>query len=1102
MAKDAAYRQAEAKIAAALKEGATELDLSGMELTEIPEAIANLTQLQRLDLSFNQIREIPEAITNLSQLQILNLSLNHITEIPEEIANLTQLQRLDLDHNQIQEIPEVIDNLSQLQLFSLSGNQIQEIPKAITNLTQLQQLNLSGNRIKEIPKAITNLTQLQQLNLYNNQITEISDAIANLDQLQQLNISSNKIIKIPEAIANLTQLLELNLAWNKLTELPNCIESLHKLQSLSISENEFTSFPKILTKLKELEELYAIENEINQLPEEIGNLRKLKRLYLGGTSIAKNYSYGGNPKDFGNKLKTLPSGIAKLDRLVVLELDGNPLNPDLAAAYEQGLDAVMQYLKAKAESEIILNEAKLILVGEGEVGKTSLLGALRGDEWIENRQTTHGVEVDIKSLVVTEPESKTEITLNGWDFGGQNIYRHTHQLFFTAPAIYLAVWNPRRGPEQCRVDEWIKMVKHRAYEESRPDERPRILVIATHGGAKERLDHIDEQTLRDEFGDLIVGFLHVDSKTESGLAELKQLISQTAVKIPQVGRTVPASWKRVLDAIRLRSDTDAWVSYEEFLTLCAAQEVDVSLAKTYAAILNELGHLIHYSTDPILKDTVILKPEWLSKAISFVLEDKQVKEQNGLVRHSHLSLLWNDPARSGDRYPEHLHQVFLKLMERCDLSYQVELPEADAPPTNLMAQLVPSKRPDQWQQDWILKAGDTEQTQICRLLDAATGRTAEAEGLMYRLIVRFHRYSLGRDNYYKSRHWKNGMLLDDGFNGRAFIEEIDGDIYVAVRAAYPSWFLGYLCSEITWLVNYFWKGLDPRLYIPCPTDSCKGLLERDEIIEFKEQGMPKVRCSVCRQFHNIDSLMATVTHKPEWQTAVTELKQGQDDILNAFKTNFDSLSVQLKTLMSQADEQYQALLTTLTDPAKDGPRLFSIEPVRSKFDFKNWTKEKFRITLWCEHKRVPLPILNGAADTRGVYEIELTRDWVKRASPLLRIMSVTLKLALPIAIPGTKLATDETEYTNIAEQLEFGVKSADSLIKGSEQVGDWLVTGDGIDVDQTTENTRNIIRAQGSLLRELHVLLKEKDPGFGGLERVQNKRRQFVWIHPQFIDEY
>jgi C-terminal of Roc, COR, domain len=677
-------------------------------------------------------------------------------------------------------------------------------------------------------------------------------------------------------------------------------------------------------------------------------------------------------------------------------------------------------------------------------------------------------------------------------------------MFFTSPAIYLAVWNPRRGPEQCRVDEWIKMVKHRAYDEALPDEKPHILIVATHGGPKERLDYIDEQALREEFGDLIVGFYHVDSKTEYGLAELKQAIANAAESIPQVGRSVPVSWKRVLDAVRQRSETDAWITYEQFQTLCAAQDVDLALAKTYAAIFNELGHLIHYSTDPILKDTVILKPEWLSKAISFVLEDKQVKDQNGLFRHDRLSELWDDPARGGDRYPHHLHPVFLKLMEKFDLAYQVELPEAGSQPTSLMAQLVPSSRPEGWQQDWILKPDDTERTQICRLLDKETGRTVELEGLIYRLIVRLHRYSLGRDDYNKSRHWKNGLLLDDVFNGRAFIEEIAGDVYITVRAAYPNGFLGHLCAEVQSLVKSFWQGVDPRLHLPCPTQNCKGLLERDEIMESKTEGISKVRCAVCRKFHEIDGLMASTAAKPEWQEAVTQLNLGQQDILRAVSTNYDALSLQLRTLMSQADEQYRALLTTLADPAKDGPRLFSFEPVDPSFwDKPKWIAQKFRLTLWCEHSRLPLSVLNED-DTSGVYEIVLSRDWIKRASPILRILSVTLKLALPIAIPGTKLATNNKAYNAISGQLEFGVRSANSFLKTSDKLGDWLVDCDSTEFDRDAEHTRSVIRAQGTVLRELHALLKEHDPvhSFGRLERVQNKRREFLWVHPDYVGEY
>jgi internalin A len=199
------------------------------------------------------------------------------------------------------------------------------------------------------------------------------------------------------------------------------------------------------------------------------------------------------------------------------------------------------------------------------------------------------------------------------------------------------------------------------------------------------------------------------------------------------------------------------------------------------------------------------------------------------------------------------------------------------------------------------------------------------------------------------------------------------------------------------------------------------------------------------------------------------------------------------------------LLTALTDPAKDGPRLFSFEPVDPGFwDKPKWIAQKFRMILWCEHSRLPLSILNGEDGTNGIYEIELTRDWIKRASPILRILSVTLKLTLPIAIPGTELATDDTEYKAITEQLEFGVKSAESFLQGIEKLGDWLVNSDATEFDQTTENTRSAIRAQGSVLRELHALLKEQDSAnsFGSLERVQNKRGEFLWIHPKYIDQY
>ena len=70
-------------------------------------------------------------------------------------------------------------------------------------------------------------------------------------------------------------------------------------------------------------------------------------------------------------------------------------------------------------------------------------------------------------------------------------------------------------------------------------------------------------------------------------------------------------------------------------------------------------------------------------------------------------------------------------------------------------------------------------------------------------------------------------------------------------------------------------------------------------------------------------------------------------------------------------------------------------------------------------------------------------------------------------------------------------------MSGTEQVVDWLDGGEEAEFERG-----KLIRAQGSVLRELHALLKAKDPGYGGLVSVQNKRREFRWVHERFVSEY
>ncbi len=974
-------------------------------------------------------------------------------ELIEE-ARLTGATGLDLRDMRLTELPESLGNLTQLREVSLSNNELGKLPEGFANLTHLHTIYLSNNQLRELPNWIGSLTQLVTLYLYNNQLHHMPDGLGRLTQLRELNLAYNQLHELPDELANLTQ----------------------------------------------LQRLYLSNNQLHKLPDGLGNLNRLQRLNLDN-----------------NRLRELPDELASLTDLRELSLANNPLHPELDAAYRQGDGALRAYLRAQGAEKITLNEAKLILVGEGAVGKSSLLGALRDDPWEENRPTTHGIE--IKPVLVNTIDNRREISLNGWDFGGQPIYRPTHQLFFSAPAVYLVVWKPREGPQQGFVKEWIRLIKHRASE-------AKILVVATHASPFQRQPDIDRQELWDLFGkDTVLDFFHVDSKPDhegnrNGIDELKQAIARVAARLPEVGRKVPKRWQQVRAV--LAENDGAYLPFDDVMEICREHGMEEDEGKLFIRISHQLGHLIHYEHDPTLRDIVVLKPDWLATAISFVLDDPDTRAANGLVRYSRLCHLWNDSKRTEEfRYPSRVHPILSRLMERFDLSYRVaELSRSDGDdPANLVAQLVPETCLDvstQWPE--ACNNGDSQQQQICRIVDDK-GQSATAEGLFYQLIVRLHKYSLGRDNYTASVHWQRGLILDDGYNGRALLEHVGNDIRITVCAAYPERFLAMLTGEVKFLVESFWEGLRCEVMVPC-IEPCgrevpgTGLYGVRALIESKREGYPKFPCPTCTRWQSIDELLrnapavrpGSVENLISSQQILAEVRSLRElSIVQQVETigRFDHIDVNLREVLSKVDQTYANLLQVFTDEAKEGPRLFTLVPVeRNHFNPRNWTSALFRLTLWCEHSRQPLPLLN-AGSTDGVYDIEFTRAEFKKFAPYLKFVMGMLSLVLPVAFTNFKLDLPlhlpETAYKAFEYELDFGKEVVESSLEGAEKFTDWL---GGKDESLGALHMGEGIRAHGAILRDLHAMLKERDPGFGGLVRVLNKRNEFLWVHPQFEGEY
>ena len=702
--------------------------------------------------------------------------------------------------------------------LDLSFKGLTSIPPEIGQLTNLTSLSLWNNQVTNLPPEICQLTNLTSVNLWNNQLTNIPPEIGQLTNLTSLSVSFKELTEFPSDVIKLNQLTELDLSDNHLTSIPPEIGQLLNLYTLDLSGNKLTNLPKEISNLYNLRNLELRDNQFTKLPPEIGLLRVTK------------LTYGKNP------LQSPPTSIRK-----------------------KGVAAIRNYLKQQLEQEIEhLYEAKLLIVGEGGAGKTTLAQKIKDNNYQlkTDEESTEGIDV-IQWYFPLDNGKKFRVNI--WDFGGQEIYHETHQFFLTERSLYTLVADTRK--EDTDFYYWLNVLE--LLSNSSP-----ILLIKNE--KQERKRDINERQLRGEFTNF-KETLATNFATNRGLQEILNKIQHYISNLPHIGEELPAYWVKVREV--LEKDPRDYISLDEYLKICkdkGFKELEDMLV--LSGYFHELGVFLHFQDDDILKKTIILNTAWGTDAVYNVLDNETVRENLGKFDRNDLKNIWNE-----EKYIT-MRSELLKLMMNFKLCYEIP-----SQPGNYIAPQLLSA--EQTEYNW-----DEDNNLLLRY-----EYEFMPKGILTRFIVETHAII---EN--ETCVWKTGVVLNKDGARAEIIERYryhKGEIRIRVSGNRKRDLLTTVRHELG-KIHDSYERLKYETLVPCNCSKCKGSQSPhfylwDVLNKFIDDQRPEIQCIKSYDMVNVQGLVNDIVKRdlnPSRNKEESEMSNSgkysiKADVVNITETN-------------------------------------------------------------------------------------------------------------------------------------------------------------------------------------------------------------------------
>lgn len=302
-----------------------------------------------------------------------------------------------------------------------------------------------------------------------------------------------------------------------------------------------------------------------------------------------------------------------------------------------------------------IHAVRVLLLGPGGAGKSSLADRLHGEPVQPQKKLTAGVQyfghqpLDLYKTFDYLQQGDKPLEVYLWDFGGQTIFHGLHSAFLHENCVYVLVVDSRH--EQA-PDEWLHQIRHLAGSQAQV-----LLVTNWYEQCETRQN---QARLLREFPDLLSEqsffYFSCHERNAAGFRDFVVALEQQSLDSQ---RMVLKETLAVKEALQQQYQDDVFLESEDVEGVIEGVTNRADALKVLPNKLEQLGFLVRVDSDD---QHYCLKPEWAVDHAYAVLYSSLLRDAKGILSLKTLQREFKLTIKA--RYMRHLVE-FLQERSLC-----------------------------------------------------------------------------------------------------------------------------------------------------------------------------------------------------------------------------------------------------------------------------------------------------------------------------------------------------------------------------------------------------------------------------------------------------